>query len=77
MSSKSSIESRLRDLEKRTETLEKPQPGEVAHAMRYFHENGSEWPEGTRSQVRELAERLIASSEAGMAIFDSLTKIGS
>ena len=65
--SKGSIESRLKDLEKRTAILEEPQPAEVAYAQRYFSENG-EWPEGTRPKVRELAERLMAFSDAAMNI---------
>jgi hypothetical protein len=65
--SKGSVESRLRDLEKRTAVLEEPQPGEVAYAMRYFSEHG-EWPEGTRPQVRDMAGRLMAASDAVMSI---------
>jgi hypothetical protein len=39
-------------------------------AMMEFHEYGGRWQAGTRPQVRELGERLIASADAGMAIFN-------
>ena len=69
----SSVKSRLKKLEGRATIMAEPQPGEVATAMMEFHEYGGRWPIGTRPQVRNLAERLMDSSAACMAIFDSLT----
>lgn len=63
------VKGRLRKLERGTAILAEPQPGEVAEAMQTFHgQNG--WPAGTRPNVKELAERLMANSQAGMALFD-------
>jgi hypothetical protein len=63
----SSVKGRIKKLERMTVIMAEPQPGEVAEAMMDFHEHG-EW--GTRPQVKELAERLMANSQAGMALFD-------
>jgi len=52
--------------------MAEPQPDEVAYAMMGFHEHNGEWLIETRPQVRKLAERLMAGSAAGMAIFNSL-----